>query len=62
VSFAAITLCIASERVFMVVSLYLVMTQSGNFSIHALFGTNLYAFGVYVRTIAHFSLPYWLEL
>jgi hypothetical protein len=34
VSFAAITLCIASQRVFIVVSVYLFMTQSGNFWIH----------------------------
>jgi len=34
VSFAAITLCVASQRVFIVVSVYFVMTQSGNFWIH----------------------------
>jgi hypothetical protein len=34
VSFAAITLCIASQRVFIVVIVYFVMTQSGNFWIH----------------------------
>jgi hypothetical protein len=34
VSFAAITLCIASQRVFIVVSTYFFMTQSGNFWIH----------------------------
>jgi hypothetical protein len=33
VSFAAITLCVASQRVFNVV-VYFVMTQSGNFRIH----------------------------
>jgi hypothetical protein len=33
VSFAAITLCVASQRVFTVV-VYFVMTQSGNFWIH----------------------------
>jgi hypothetical protein len=33
VSFAAITLCVASQRVFIVV-VYLIMTQSGNFWIH----------------------------
>jgi hypothetical protein len=32
VSFAAITLCVASQRVFTVV--YFVMTESGNFWIH----------------------------
>jgi hypothetical protein len=32
VSLAAITLCVASQRVFIVV--YFVMTQSGNFWIH----------------------------
>jgi hypothetical protein len=32
VSFAAIALCVASQRVFVVV--YFVMTQSGNFWIH----------------------------
>jgi hypothetical protein len=31
VSFAAITLCVASQRVFIVVSVYFVMTQSGIF-------------------------------
>jgi hypothetical protein len=31
VSFAAVTLCVASRRVFIVVSVYFVMTQSGNF-------------------------------
>jgi hypothetical protein len=31
VSFAAITLCVASHLVFIVVGLYFVMTQSGNF-------------------------------
>jgi glucose uptake protein GlcU len=33
-SFAAITLCVASQRVFVVVSVYLIMIQSGNFWIH----------------------------
>jgi hypothetical protein len=33
VSFAAITLCVVSQRVFIVV-VYFVMTQSGNFWIH----------------------------
>jgi len=33
VNFAAITLCVASERVFIVVADF-VMTQSGNFWIH----------------------------
>jgi hypothetical protein len=33
-SFAAITLYVASQRVFIVVSVYFVMTQSGNFWIH----------------------------
>jgi len=33
-SFAAITLCVASQRVFVVVSVYFIMTQSGNFWIH----------------------------
>jgi hypothetical protein len=33
VSFAAITLCVASQRVFIVV-VYFVMTQSGKFWIH----------------------------
>jgi hypothetical protein len=31
VSFAAITLCVASQRVFIAVVVYFVMTQSGNF-------------------------------
>jgi hypothetical protein len=36
VSFAVITLCVASQRVFVVVVVvvYFVMTQSGNFSTH----------------------------
>jgi hypothetical protein len=34
VSFAAITLCVGSQRVFIVVSVYFVMTQSGNFWLH----------------------------
>jgi hypothetical protein len=34
VSFAAITLCVASQRVFIVVSIYFVMSQSGNFWTH----------------------------
>jgi hypothetical protein len=34
VSFAAITLCVASQRVFIVVSVYFVTNQSGNFWIH----------------------------
>jgi hypothetical protein len=34
VSFAAITLCVASQRVFIVVGVYFVTTQSGNFWIH----------------------------
>jgi hypothetical protein len=33
-SFAAITLCVASQRVFIVVSVYFIMSQSGNFWIH----------------------------
>jgi hypothetical protein len=36
VSFAAITLCVASQRVFIVVSVYFVVTQSGNFWIYPL--------------------------
>jgi hypothetical protein len=32
--FAAITLCVSSKRVFTVVSVYFIMTQSGNFWIH----------------------------
>jgi hypothetical protein len=38
VSFAAITLCVASQRVFTVVSIYFVMDQSGNFCIHPRIG------------------------
>jgi hypothetical protein len=34
VNFVAITLCIASQRVFIFVSVYFVMTQSGNFWAH----------------------------
>jgi hypothetical protein len=32
--FCAITLCVASQRVFIIVGVYFVMTQSGNFWIH----------------------------
>jgi hypothetical protein len=35
VSFVTITLCVASQRVFVVVRVYFVMTQSGNFWIHS---------------------------
>jgi len=42
VSFSAITRCITSERVFIVVSLYFIMTQSGNFWIQLhIRGTNV---------------------
>jgi hypothetical protein len=34
VNFATITLCVVSQRVFIVVSVYFFMTQSGNFWIH----------------------------
>jgi hypothetical protein len=34
VSFAAVNFCVASERVFIVVSVYFFMTQSGNVWIH----------------------------
>jgi hypothetical protein len=34
VSFANMTLCVASQRVFIFVSVYFLMTQSGNFWIH----------------------------
>jgi uncharacterized membrane protein len=34
VIFAAITLCVASQQVFIVVNIYFVITQSGNFWIH----------------------------
>jgi hypothetical protein len=34
VSFAAITLCIVSQRLFVVVFVYFVTAQSGNFWIH----------------------------
>jgi hypothetical protein len=33
-NFADMTFCVASQRVFIVVSVYFVMTQSGNFWIH----------------------------
>jgi hypothetical protein len=36
VSFAAINICVASQRVFIVVVVYFVTTQSGNFWIHPL--------------------------
>jgi hypothetical protein len=36
VNFAAITLCVASQQVILNVSVYFVMTQSGNFWIHSL--------------------------
>jgi hypothetical protein len=36
VSFAAITLCVASQRVFIAVSVYFVIDESGNFWIYPL--------------------------
>jgi hypothetical protein len=42
VSFAAITLCVASQRVFIIVVAYSVMTQSGNFWIHPRMYSHLY--------------------
>jgi hypothetical protein len=39
VSFVAITLCVASQRVFIVVHVYFFMTQSGNLWIHSLKAT-----------------------
>jgi len=35
VSFAAVNLCVASQRLFIIVSLYSIMTHSGNFWTHA---------------------------
>jgi hypothetical protein len=40
VSFVAITLCVASQRVF-IIAVYFVMTQSGNFWIHVFNGMKL---------------------
>jgi hypothetical protein len=45
VSFAAITLCVASQQVFIVVVVHFVMTQSGNFWIHPLFDLNTINYG-----------------
>jgi hypothetical protein len=44
VSFAAITLCVASQREFIVISVYFVMIQSGNFWIHPRTFTPEYVF------------------
>jgi hypothetical protein len=41
VNFSAITLCVASQRVFIFVSVYFFMTQSGNFWIHPRILTSL---------------------
>jgi hypothetical protein len=55
VSFAAITLCVASQRVFVVI--YFVMTQSGNFWIYPrIFRT----FTLYIKPVSSFvSLRLW---
>jgi hypothetical protein len=45
VSFAAITLHVASQRVFIVVSIYFVMTQSGDFWILPRIVTRYYFYG-----------------
>jgi hypothetical protein len=44
VSFAAITLCVASQQVFIAVSICFVMTQSGIFWIHPRIVRSFYAF------------------
>jgi hypothetical protein len=44
VSFAIITLCVASEWVFIVVRVHFIMTQSGNFWIHDHTSTRPYVF------------------
>jgi len=42
VSFAAITLCVASQRVFIAAAVvYFVMTQCGNFWIHRLISSGI---------------------
>jgi hypothetical protein len=47
VSFAAITLCVASQQVFIVISVNFVMTQSGNFWIHPHISIYIYIY-IYV--------------
>jgi hypothetical protein len=49
VSFAAITLCVTSQRVFVVVVTYFVMTQSGNFWIYPRTSIQTHIFGSYKR-------------
>jgi len=50
VSFAAITLCVFSQQVFIVVSVYFVMTQSGNFWINLRMSRRAWTLGSWVRT------------
>jgi hypothetical protein len=57
VSFAAITLCVASQRLFIVVSVYFVMTQSGNFWIHPRM-TNSYKKGSLQDSRIEDSVPF----
>jgi len=58
VNFAAITLCVASQRVFIFVDFYFVMTQSGNFWIHrrtflALDRAMKYFFSYFIKCTPH---------
>jgi hypothetical protein len=55
VSFAAITLCVASQWVFIVLSVYFFMTQSGNFWIHPRTFLRSAAYCLYIplMTIVH---------
>jgi len=56
VSFAAITLCVASQRVFIVDDVYFVMTQSGNFWIHPrMLGSGW----KWLRIVSKSGLCYW---
>jgi hypothetical protein len=55
VSFATITLYVASQQVFVIVSVYFVMAQSGNFWIHPMSVNTVFESIIVVFIIARFS-------
>jgi hypothetical protein len=57
VSFAAITLCVAFQQVFIGVSVYVVMTQSGNVWIHPRIGPEWRDLQVLEGRLLSFGLP-----
>jgi hypothetical protein len=56
VSFAAITLCVASQRVFIVVVISL-STQSGNLWIHLRRLRNILYFCAYMKFLTYYEAP-----